>query len=134
MTNQPATSKAHLRPEECLITVVDDDARMRESLQDLLESSGYRVLTYASAETLLTNLEPSLVHCLITDIGLPGVDGFGLVSTLTQRGPCPPTIMITGLETEKTRIAFAKSGARALFGKPFDPVALLEAVRQACLG
>src|SRR6185437_8880851 len=78
-----------------MISVVDDDPRLLESLQDLLESAGYEVRAYSSAKALI---DAGLSHtdCLITDIGMPGVDGFELHKAVKKARPDLPVFLITG--------------------------------------
>jgi len=121
---QQATSNG-VNVSKAVVAVVDDDPRMLESLQDLLESSGYIARTYASAAALL---EAGLdgIAVLIADIGMPGMDGFGLAQRSRRLRPELPIFLITGrheLAGEK-RVRIADR----LFRKPFDVTELLKAV------
>lgn len=112
------------------IAVVDDDARLLESLENLLESAGYSVRTFFSAEELLDAglLE---IDCLITDIGMPGLDGFELHHIAKQLRPELPVFLITGRhEIADQRRAGAEDIA-GIFRKPFDGPTLLAAIGNA---
>ncbi len=115
------------------IAVADDDARLLESLADLLESAGYEVRTFGSARALLDSGSLFDVDCLITDIGMPVIDGFELEQLVRQARPELPIILVTGrheIADQKRAIA---QGNR-FFRKPFDGQVLLTAINQAILG
>ncbi|WP_412778263.1 response regulator [Thalassospira lucentensis] len=108
-----------------VVAVVDDDSRLLESLGDLLESAGYAVRSFSSAGALLmTGL--SGVDVLITDIGLPDIDGFELRDRVKMQQPELPVFLITGrheiADQERAK------GIGGLFRKPFDGRALLAAI------
>jgi FixJ family two-component response regulator len=107
------------------VAVVDDDPRLLESLEDLLESAGYAVHSFSSAVSLLDN-GISDVDVLITDIGMPGMDGFRLRDEVRKARPDLPVLLITG----RHEIADQEraQGIDGLFRKPFDGQALLAAV------
>lgn len=109
-----------------VVAIVDDDPRLLESLEDLLESAGYAARCFSSAESLLAGGLSGL-DVLITDIGMPGMDGFELRDRVKQLRPELPVFLITG------RHELADRGrARGISGfirKPFDAQALL-----ACVG
>lgn len=114
-----------------LVAVVDDDPRMLESLEDLLESAGYAARTFLSASSLLTSGLLG-VDVLITDIGMPGTDGFELRDLMTKAHPEVPVFLITGRhEIADQNRAHGISG---FFRKPFDSQALLTAVSDALRG
>ncbi|MGM4916294.1 response regulator transcription factor [Tardiphaga sp. 813_E8_N1_3] len=110
------------------IAVVDDDPRVTESLEDLLESAGYAVCCFSSAEALLA-CDLSDVDVLITDIGLPNVDGLQLRNIVMRRRPGLPVFLITGRHeiADQTRA----KGITGFFRKPFDGAALLSAIDEA---
>lgn len=111
-----------------IVAVVDDDPRMLESLEDLLESGGYAARTYASAAALLAAGLAGL-DVLVADIGMPGMDGFELRDTSRRLRPELPVFLITGRHElmEDPRV----HSADGLFRKPFDAHALLAAVDHA---
>lgn len=114
-----------------LIAVVDDDERVLHSLRNLLESADYSVCLFTSARALLGSAQLRAVDCLISDIGMPDVDGFELLKTVHVARPDLPVILITGYGTPPSRSAHAKTGQYRLFRKPFKGQELLAAVREA---
>lgn len=114
-----------------VVAVVDDDPRLLESLEDLLESAGHAVRTYASGWALLTGDAVEEIDCLITDIGMPGMNGFELQGLMRERRPDVPVILITG----RHEIAEAPQARHdRFFRKPFDGQALLTAIGGALAG
>jgi FixJ family two-component response regulator len=113
-----------------MIAVVDDDPRVLESLEELFESAGYVVRTFSSGRALIdTGL--SGITCLITDIGMPVMDGFELRDVVKKARPELPVFLITGrheIEDQNREKARDISG---FFRKPFDGPTLLAAVGQA---
>ncbi|WP_248310590.1 response regulator [Devosia sp. Root105] len=107
------------------IAVVDDDVGMLESLEDLLESSGYKTIKFTSAEALL---EAGLrrFDLVIADIGMPAMDGFELRDIARQQRPDLRVFLMTGRHelSERGR----SKGIVPLFRKPFDAPALIEAI------
>lgn len=107
------------------IAVVDDDIGMLESLEDLLESSGYETMAFSSAEALLAAGLGSF-DLVIADIGMPAMDGFELRDLALQERSELPVILVTGRHelAERGR----KRGIDQVFRKPFDAGALLAAI------
>src|SRR5687768_10657315 len=92
-----------------LVYVVDDDEAFRNSLQWLLESAGYRVVRYATAELFLLEAEPPAAACLVLDVRLPGMSGLELQQELKQRGESLPIVFVTGHAAART--VLDKNGA-----------------------
>ncbi len=115
------------------IAVVDDDARVLESIGDLLESAGYSVRSFSSAQSLLDDSVLLQIDCLITDIGMPGIDGFELHRQTRDARPRLPIIFITARPEAATQMHAAAKDHQGYFRKPFDGQALLAAVNQALL-
>lgn len=111
-----------------IVAIVDDDPRLLESLEDLLESAGYEVRAFSSAGTILAGGLLDL-DLLITDIGMPGTDGFELRDMVTTERPDLPVFLITGRH-EIADQGRAK-GIGGFFRKPFDARRLLAAVGEA---
>jgi len=78
-----------------LVSVVDDDVSMRESLPDLMRQLGFEAQAFSSAEEFLASNHASQTRCLIVDVGLPRMSGLELVAELTRRGQRISTIFIT---------------------------------------
>jgi len=112
-----------------VVAIVDDDPRMLESLKDLLESAGYAAASFSSAGSLLVSGLAGL-DLLITDIGMPGTDGFELRDLVNKARPELPVFLITGRH-EFADHDQAPGASRRFFRKPFDAKALLAAVRDA---
>jgi FixJ family two-component response regulator len=113
------------------IAVVDDDYRILESLESLLESAGHRVHLFLSAEDFLEAGVVTDVDCLISDIGMPGMDGYKFVRQVLVDRPGLPVFLITGCEElAKTDSPGAVPPDR-FFMKPFDGKKLLCAVADA---
>lgn len=111
------------------IAVVDDDPLVRESLCDCVESAGYSVEGFASAEEFLASTEPNTA-CLILDIQLPGETGLELQRRL-ESAAAPPIVFVTANVTDANREAAAKLGAKGFLSKPIRCQDLLNAVRAA---
>ena len=108
-----------------VIAVVDDDPRLLESLENLLESAGYATRSFSSARSLLDHGLSGL-DVLITDIGMPNMDGFELCDLVEKARPELPIFLITG----RHEIADAEraQGLRGCFRKPFDAQVMLTAI------
>jgi FixJ family two-component response regulator len=115
----------HGRP---VIAVVDDDPRLLESLEELLESAGYAALTYNSARDLFARGLADL-DVLITDIGMPDTNGFELRAMVKKLRPELPVFLITGRHeiADQSRA----QGISGFFRKPFDAQALLTAIAES---
>jgi FixJ family two-component response regulator len=116
-----------------VIAVVDDDQSVRQSLADFIESVGYEVALFSSAEEFVrTGCHREDLRCLILDVRLPGMSGFELYSQLlTLRGQSIPAIFITAHKGPSDAAWATKPGVVKLLYKPFQPGILLEAVRSA---
>ena len=113
-----------------VVAVVDDDPRALESLADLLEAAGYDVLVYASARTFWKRGGLSGIDCLISDIGMPDLDGIKLRGLVLSERPELPVILITGRTELRAQYApFIESDR--FFEKPFDGERLLACIRKA---
>jgi FixJ family two-component response regulator len=120
-----------VRAPVVVVAVVDDDQGILQSLEYLLESADYRVRLFASAAALLESGCLPQIDCLISDVDMPGVDGFELVRLVRAARPQLPIIVITGYPDRLTRLpALGESNPR-LFTKPFQGHELLAAVSEA---
>ncbi|WP_226573892.1 response regulator transcription factor [Acuticoccus sediminis] len=112
-----------------VIALVDDDPRILESVGDLLEAGGFTVLSFPSGNHLLRSDALSRMDCLITDIGLPGMDGFELQRFVKSRRPDVPVFLITGRHELLERHGGPVEGT--VLRKPFNGKLLLEAIADA---
>lgn len=120
-----------MSPEEPdqYIFIVDDDDALRDSLVWLLESSGYRVCAYASAEAFLDDYTTALTGCLVLDVRMPGMSGLELFEALRERHSTLPVIFITGHGDVPMAVSAVKRGAVDFIEKPFgdrDMLRLIE--------
>jgi FixJ family two-component response regulator len=115
-----------------VIGVVDDDKSVRESLAEFMESVGYDVALFSSAEEYLESTRRfDDLRCLILDVRLPGMSGLELFSQLTVNRRSLPTIFITAHADAAVDGCATKPGVVSVLYKPFQPAALLKAVRSA---
>ena len=116
-----------------VVAVVDDDPRALESLADLLEAAGYEVHVYSSARTFWKSGGCSDIDCLISDIGMPDLNGIRLRQLALAERPGLPVILITGRAECRAKYASIIEADR-YFEKPFDGQQLLAAIRTALGG
>jgi FixJ family two-component response regulator len=114
-----------------IVFVIDDDASVRTSLKELLESVGLRVELFDSADAFLTSRPPEVASCLVLDVRLPGRSGLEFQTDLMTAGISLPIIFITGHGDIPMSVRAMKSGAVEFLTKPFRDQDLLEAVRAA---
>jgi len=116
-----------------LVSVVDDDESVRESLPDLLGELGFSVRAFSSAEEFLASDCIDQTKCLILDIAMPGMTGPVLQQELKQRRNEIPIIFITAQRDETIRSQVLEQGARECLFKPFSDTALGDAVNSALM-
>jgi FixJ family two-component response regulator len=114
-----------------LISVVDDDESVRESLPDLIREFGFSVTAFSSAEEFLKSDSLNHTNCLILDIAMPGMSGPELQSELKLRRQEIPIVFITAHVDETDRPRLIELGAVDCLFKPFSETALLNAVNEA---
>jgi len=113
------------------IAVVDDDYRILQSLESLLESAGHSVCLFRSGESFWESGVLSKIDCLISDISMPGMDGFDLLKMIRLDRRNLPVILITGREELMNARPPAELAPHYSFAKPFDGKKLLSAVSHA---
>jgi FixJ family two-component response regulator len=109
------------------VAVIDDDSRILESLNDLLEAAGFRVRLFASPGGFLRTSAVYEVDCVISDIAMPAIDGLALQRLVREARPTLPVILITGRHELAVTSEADRSG-RIVLEKPFDRGRLLTAI------
>lgn len=117
-----------------LVSVVDDDQSVRESLPDLLREFGFDAQAFSSAEEFLASDSIGRTECLVLDIAMRGMSGPELQQELTRRRQKIPIIFITAHGHEGIRPRLLERGAVECLLKPFSDTALLEALNAALRG
>jgi FixJ family two-component response regulator len=117
--------------ERSLVSVVDDDESVRESLPDLLREFGHTVRAFSSAEEFLASNCVGQTRCLILDVAMPGMSGPDLQRELTLRRQEIPIVFITALGDETVRPRLLEQGAVECLFKPFSDTDLREALNAA---
>ena len=120
-----------MMPSRWLVSVVDDDESVRESLPDLLRQFGFAAESFSSAEAFLASDVVSETSCLLLDIVMPGMSGPDLQQELTRRRQKIPIVFITAHEDGPVAARLLARGAVECLVKPFSEAALLDAVRAA---
>jgi FixJ family two-component response regulator len=113
-----------------IVFVVDDDVSVRESLELLIRTAGWKPETFASAQEFLSRPRPNVPCCLVLDVTLPGVSGLELQEQLAARTDMP-IIFITGHGDVPMTVQAMKAGAVEFLTKPFNDAVLLDAIRGA---
>jgi len=129
-----APSHARAVPGKALVSVVDDDESVRESLPDLLRELGFSVQAFASAGEFLASSHVASTHCLILDLAMPGMTGPELKDELTRLGHAKQVIFITARADESVRRRLVALGAVACLFKPFSEQELRAALDVALPG
>jgi FixJ family two-component response regulator len=118
-----------IRAAKHIVVGVDDDFRVRESIESLVESAGYAPLVFSSAEEFLRSGTLAAASCLITDIRMPGMDGIELQRRIRLDRPSLPVIFISAHTNHEIRQIALDEGAVDFLYKPFDAADLLEIIR-----
>jgi len=117
--------------ETALISIVDDDESMREAIQSLLRSVGFRAKTFASGEQFLQSDQIENTACLILDVRMPGMSGLDLQRRLMATQCRIPIVFVTAHGEEEARSRALQEGAVDFLLKPFSEEALLNAIQAA---
>ena len=134
-TTRPSTATrknevAAMPDPPAIVFVVDDDVSVRESLELLIKSAGWRPETFVTALEFLSRPRATVPCCLVLDVTLPGLTGLELQQQLTQRTEMP-IIFITGYGDVPMSVRAMKAGAAEFLTKPFNDDVLLSAIRGA---
>jgi FixJ family two-component response regulator len=117
--------------ERSLVSVVDDDLSVRESLPDLLRQFGFAARAFSSAEAFLESCCLGKTRCLVLDVAMPGMSGLDLQQELMRRQKEIPIVFITGTGDQTVRSRVLAQGAVECLSKPFSETALLDALNAA---
>jgi FixJ family two-component response regulator len=117
--------------QKAVVHVVDDDASMRNALQDLFDSIGLETRTYATAGDFIATAVSDAPGCLVIDIRLPDTNGLDFQAQLTQTGVRLPVVMMTGYGDISMSVRAMKGGAVDFLPKPFNDQDMLDAVMAA---
>ena len=120
-----------LAPPGSKVFIIDDDAAVRVSIADLLESAGLASETFGTPQEFLLPQPPNGPACIVLDLRLPGMDGLAVQRALTEAGITMPIIFLTAFADVPTSVKAMKSGAVEFLTKPFDDQELLEAIYRA---
>jgi FixJ family two-component response regulator len=123
--------RAPPRQSDAIIAIVDDDASVREGLQSLIRSAGWRVETFVSAQDFLGRLGAQGPSCLILDLQLPGLSGLDLQQRMAEGGLEIPIVFLTGHGDIPASVQAIKAGAVEFLTKPLDEEKLLQAIHEA---
>jgi FixJ family two-component response regulator len=117
--------------EKQIVVGVDDDFRVRESIESLVESAGYMPRVFSSAEEFLGSGALGEATCVITDVRMPGMDGLDLQRRIRVKHPRLPVIFISAHFDDEIRRRALEGGAVDFMYKPFDATDLLQAIDRA---
>ena len=119
------------RESDAIIAIVDDDASVREGLQSLIRSAGWRVEAFVSAQEFLARLGAEAPSCVILDLQLPGLSGLDLQNRMAEVGLDIPIVFLTGHGNIPASVQAMKAGAVEFLTKPLDEGKLLQAIQEA---
>jgi FixJ family two-component response regulator len=129
-TGRPSTGVLAMPEVSPIVFVVDDDISIRESLELLIKSGGWKPETFESPREFLSRPRATAPCCLVLDVSLPGLNGLELQQQLTERTEMP-IIFITGYGDVPTSVRAMKAGAVEFLTKPFKDDVLIDAIRGA---
>src|SRR6202040_1672998 len=117
--------------KQSIVFVIDDDAAVREAVEDLLRSVGLGVESFGSTQEFLVSKRPDAPGCIVLDVRLPGLSGLEFQRTLARAGDRTPVIFLTGHADIEMAARAMKAGALEFLTKPYRDQALLDAVLRA---
>jgi len=118
-------------PEEPTVFIVDDDPSIRRTLPAMIQSAGFRVETFASAEAFLSSYDPDVPGCVVLDLRMPGMTGLELQEELRGRGWSIPILFFSGFGTVNVAVETMRAGAVTFLEKPVEPEQLITRLREA---
>jgi FixJ family two-component response regulator len=120
-----------MRTNNAIVAIVDDDPSVREGLESLIRSAGWRVETFASAQDFLARPRADAPSCLILDLQLPGLSGLDLQKRMAEAALEVPIVFLTGHGNIPASVQAMKAGAVEFLTKPVDEEGLLQAIQEA---
>jgi len=120
-----------MRHSNAVIAVVDDDPSVRQGLESLIRSAGWRVESFRSAQEFLAHPRTEVPNCLVLDLQLPGLSGLDLQKRMAEVGLDIPIVFLTGHGNIPASVQAMKAGAIEFLTKPFDDEKLLQAIHEA---
>ena len=132
-TGKPArkSDQMGMEKDRKTIAIIDDDNGIRQSLKRMLNTAGFRVMLYASAEEFLAALGESTAGCAVVDLDLGSMSGLELARHPDMVAARIPVIFISGTTSEAARASATAVGGVEFLGKPFMPIELLGAIFRA---
>jgi FixJ family two-component response regulator len=127
----PHAREIAMNQDSARVYIVEDDEAVRESLQLVLESIGYRVAVYESANRFIDAWNPDMGGCLVLDIRMPGMNGMELQRRLNERNSILPIIFVTGHGDVPMAVEAMQQGAVDFVQKPYREQELLEKIERA---
>jgi FixJ family two-component response regulator len=134
METAPATTSIGASIVTPIVAVVDDDEAVRAALDNLLQSLGLEVATFASAEAFLASPVCTTAACLIADVQMPGMSGLDMQRHLLGAGNRVPVILMTAFPQDHVRRRATADGALGFLAKPFESRALIDCIELALRG
>jgi FixJ family two-component response regulator len=120
-----------LPPAGSKVFIIDDDAAVRVSIADLVQSAGLESETFGTPQEFLRRQAADGPSCIVLDLRLPGMDGLAVQRALAEAGITTPIIFLTAFADVPTTVKAMKSGAMEFLTKPFDDQELLDGIYQA---
>ena len=118
-------------PEKALIAFIDDDELVRRGMKRLIGAAGYRVALYASGAEFLESLKAGRPACVVLDLFMPDVNGFGVLAVLNRETSRIPVVVISGDNRAEVIARATALGVTAIVAKPVDETVLLDAIQAA---
>ncbi|MGM4905444.1 response regulator transcription factor [Tardiphaga sp. 866_E4_N2_1] len=120
-----------MMPDDFVVFIVDDDARMREALVELLASYDIAAMAFETAGDYIGADKPDIPACLVLDVELPDINGLDLQGRIVEGGEHPPIVFITGHGDIPSSVRAMKNGAMDFLTKPFSDADVMGAIRSA---
>jgi len=117
--------------EKALIAFIDDDELVRRGMKRLIGAAGYHVALYASGAEFLESLKAGRPACVVLDLFMPDVNGFGVLAVLNRETSRIPVVVISGDNRAETIARATALGVAAIVTKPVDDTVLLDAIQAA---